>query len=56
MEEKIEIAKDALDDALGTLYLIDFNKFKIPISELSKRQTELIDRYTNEIIKILNCN
>jgi len=54
MEEKIEIAKDVLDDALGSLYLIDFNKLKIPISELSRRQTELIDAYTDEIIKILN--
>jgi len=54
MEDKIEIAKDVLDDALGSLYLIDFNKLKIPISELSRRQTELIDAYTDEIIKILN--
>ncbi len=54
MIKQIEIAKDRLDDELGTLYLIDFNKMKISIPELSKRQTALIDKYTERIIEILN--
>ena len=52
-KKEIEIAKDRLDDELGTLYLIDFNKLKISIPELSERQTILIDKYTERIIEII---
>lgn len=52
-DEKLEIAKDVLDNELGTLYLIHFKKFKISVAELSRRQTHLIDKYTDHILKLI---